>query len=248
MPPRPDCGTLWAQGLLPRRPLALHLPATETTLPAPLATPLTLYVDSLLLSPYAMAAYVALAEKGLPVELRLVDLSAGEQRLRPYATRAPTCRVPALTHDEFHLTESSAIIEYLEDVFGPPEYPALYPRAPQQRARARQIQAWLRSDLAALRQERPTEVVFYGAPCTPLGDAAQAAAAKLLRVAQTLLPEGQAQLFDQWCIVDTELALMLRRLSCDGDEMPEPLRAYTDSQWQRPSVQTWLQFNQDARG
>ena len=41
---------------------------------------------------------------------------------------------------------------------------------------------------------------------------------------------------------------MLRRLSCDGDEMPEPLRAYADSQWQRPSVQTWLQFNQDARG
>lgn len=214
---------------------------------APLAKPLTLFVDALMLSPYAMSAYVALAEKGLPVELRLVDLSAGEQRLKPYASRAPTCRVPALAHDEFHLTESSAIIEYLEEVFGPPDYPALYPAQPQQRARARQIQAWLRSDLAALRQERSTEVVFYGEPCAPLTDAAQAAAAKLLRVAQGLLPEGQTQLFDAWCIADTELALMLRRLSCESDAMPDVLRAYADRQWQRPSVQTWLQFNQDAR-
>jgi len=216
-------------------------------LPAPLASPLTLYVDALLLSPYAMAAYVALAEKSLPVELRLVDLQAGEQRMQPYTSRAPTCRVPALTHDAFHLTESSAIIEYLEDVFPAPDYPALYPPSPQQRARARQVQAWLRSDLAALRAARPTEVVFHGAAGAPLGDAAQAAAAKLLRVAQTLLPDGRPQLFDAWCIADTELALMLRRLAGPGDELPDALRAYADAQWRRPSVQTWLQFNQDAR-
>lgn len=217
-------------------------------MPAPLASPLTLYVDSQLLSPYAMAAYVALAEKGLPVELRLVDLHAGEQRMQPYTSRAPTCRVPALAHDAFHLTESSAIIEYLEDVFPAPDYPALYPAAPQQRARARQIQAWLRSDLTALRQERPTEVVFHNAAGAPLGNAAQADAAKLVRVAQALLPtEGQSQLFEAWCIADTELALMLRRLAGPGDDLPEALRAYADAQWRRPPVQTWLQFNQDAR-
>ncbi|MBO9355027.1 glutathione transferase [Bordetella petrii] len=216
-------------------------------MPAPLASPLTLYVDALLLSPYAMAAYTALAEKGLPVELRLIDLNAGEQRMIPYASRAPTCRVPALTHDAFHLTESSAIIEYLEDVFPAPDYPALYPAAPQQRARARQVQAWLRSDLAALRQERPTEVVFYDAAAAPLSDAAQAAAAKLVRVAQALLPEGRPQLFDAWCIADTELALMLRRLAAPDDALPPGLRAYADAQWQRPAVQTWLQFNDDAR-
>lgn len=105
------------------------------------ASPLTLYVDAQFLSPYAMSAYVALAEKGLPVELRLVDLEAGEQRMRPFTSRAPTCRVPALTHDTFHLTESSAISEYLEDIFPAPAHPALYPSAPQARARVRQMQA-----------------------------------------------------------------------------------------------------------
>ena len=215
-------------------------------MPTPLASPLTLYVDSQLLSPYAMAAYIALAEKGLPVELRLVDLQAGEQRMQPYASRAPTCRVPALAHEDFHLTESSAIIEYLEDAFAPPDYPALYPAGLRQRARARQMQAWLRSDLAALRQERPTEVVFHGAAGAPLGDAAQAAAAKLVRVAQALLPEGRPNLFDTWCIADTELALMLRRLGNPADGLPDALRTYADAQWRRPAVQTWLQFNQDA--
>lgn len=210
------------------------------------ASPLTLYVDAQLLSPYAMAAFVALTEKGLPVELRLVDLLAGEQRMRPYASRAPTARVPALAHDAFHLTESSAIIEYLEEAFPYPVYPALYPREVQQRARARQIQAWLRSDLGALREERPTDVVFHGVRTQPLTDAAQATAAKLIRVAHTLLTDEQVHLFGEWSIADTELALMLRRLAGE-DELPTSLRAYADRQWARPSTQKWLKFNQDAR-
>jgi glutathione S-transferase len=210
-------------------------------------SPLTLYVDAQLLSPYAMAAFVALTEKGLPVELRLVDLLSGEQHMQPYTSRALTGRVPTLTHDGFYLGESSAIIEYLEDAFPGPAYHSLYPHPIQQRAKARQIQAWLRSDLAALRQERSTEVVFHHVATKPLSDSAQIAAAKLLRVAQTLLNHGQADLFDTWCIADTELALMLRRLSRDH-ELPEALRSYSDQQWARPSVQKWLELNREARG
>lgn len=207
---------------------------------------LTLYVDAGLLSPYAMSAYVALAEKGVPVELRMVDLQAGEQRLRPYTSRAPTSRVPTLAHQDFHLTESSAIIEYVDEIFPAPQYTALYPEQVQARARARQVQAWLRSDLSALREERSTEVVFHDGPVQPLTAAAEAAAAKLLRVAQALLPAGQMTLFGGWSIADTELALMLRRLAGD-DELPLALRRYADEQWRRPTVQKWLRLNQDAR-
>ncbi|KAG0921324.1 hypothetical protein G6F31_020373 [Rhizopus arrhizus] len=88
--------------------------------------------------------------------------------MQPYQCRALTARVPALTHEGFNLTESSVIAEYLEDVFPAPEHAALYPQAIRERARARQLQAWLRSDLGALRQERPTETVFYGAAGQPL--------------------------------------------------------------------------------
>ncbi|KGD89947.1 glutathione S-transferase [Achromobacter sp. RTa] len=210
-----------------------------------MGAPLTLFVDSLFLSPYAMSAYVALTEKQLPFEVRPIDLEVGEQRMQPYQARALTSRVPALTHQDFHLTESSAIAEYLDEAFPAPEHAALYPRDLRARARARQLQAWLRSDLAALRQERPTETVFYGAAGQPLSDAAHAAAAKLVRVAESLVGAGRACLFDEWCIADTDLAVMLKRLS--QDDLPETLRAYAEGQWQRSSVQKWLEHNAAAR-
>lgn len=210
-----------------------------------MGAPLTLFVDSLFLSPYAMSAYVALTEKQLPFEVRPIDLEAGEQRMQPYQARALTSRVPALTHEGFHLTESSVIAEYLDEAFPAPAHAALYPRDLRARARARQLQAWLRSDLAALRQERPTETVFYGAAGQPLSDAAHAAAAKLLRVADCLVAAGESCLFGDWSIADTDLAVMLRRLS--QDDLPAALRDYADAQWQRPSIQEWLEHNAAAR-
>ncbi|MDQ8034687.1 glutathione transferase [Bordetella genomosp. 1] len=210
-----------------------------------MAPSLTLYVDADFLSPYALSAFVALTEKAQSFEIRLVDLGAGEQRMQPYQHRAPTCRVPALTHDGFHLSESSAITEYLDELYPAPAHTALYPADRQQRARARQLQAWLRSDLGALRAERPTEHVFHAPTGRPLGDEAQAAANKLVRVAGLLLVPGQAQLFGDWSIADTELAVMIKRLA--GDEAPDWLREYADAQWQRPAVQAWLEHNRSAR-
>ncbi|AUL46386.1 glutathione S-transferase [Bordetella trematum] len=212
-----------------------------------MTAPLTLYVDANFLSPYAMSVHVALSEKGLPFEVRLVDLAAREQMMVPFQQRALTCRVPALTHDDFPLTESSAIAEYLEESFPPPQYAALYPAEPRLRARTRQLQAWLRSDLGALRKERSTEHVFHEASQAPLGPQAQVDAAKLLHVAQLVLKPGQTQLFGQWCLADTELALMLKRLSPGQQELPAWLHDYASRQWERPSVQQWVEHNQAAR-
>ncbi|CZZ95474.1 glutathione S-transferase [Bordetella ansorpii] len=213
-----------------------------------MVAPLTLYVDAAFLSPYAMSAFVALAEKGLPMQLRPVDLGCGEQRMRPYLARSLTGRVPALTHEDFHLAESCAIAQYLEEAFPAPGHPALYPPGLRSRAQARQMQAWLRSDLQALRLDRPTEVVFEHPVNTPLSDAGQAAAAKLVRVAQALLAHGGPNLFGDWCIADTDLALMLQRLARNGDELPSELRSYADAQWQRPAVQLWVRHHAAAQG
>lgn len=209
-----------------------------------LGAPFTLFVDSQFLSPYAMSAYVALTEKQLPFEVRMIDLDAGEQRMQPYQCRALTARVPALTHGDFNLTESTAIAEYLEDLHPAPACTALYPAQPRERARARQLQAWLRSDLGALRQERPTETVFYNRAGEPLSDAGHSAAAKLIHVAGALIGAGQSTLFDEWCLADLDLAVALRRLWLDG--LPDPLRDYAETQWQRPSVRKWLEHNAAA--
>jgi glutathione S-transferase len=201
-----------------------------------------LYVDSLFTSPYALSVFVALTEKRLPFTIKTVDLGAGQQNHSGYADRALTARVPALAEDDFVLTESTAITEYLEETFPAPEYIALYPTDKRQRARARQVQAWLRSDLVPLRVDRDTETVFFGKACAPLTPAGQAAAAKLIHAAGQLV--RGPNLFGDWCLADVDLAVMLNRLILNGDEVPQPLKDYAAGQWRRPSVRQWLERHQ----
>jgi glutathione S-transferase len=196
-----------------------------------------LYVDSQFASPYAMSAFVALKEKGLSFDVEALDLGAGANQAPSFAGVSLTRRVPTLVDGDFALSESSAIAEYLDEVF---PGPLLYPRHPRSRARARQVQAWLRSDLGPLRQERTTEVVFYGPVSRPLSPAAFDASQKLTAVATKLLSHGGDHLFDQWSIADVDLALMLNRLILNGDEMSPRLARYAKAQWARPSVQLWV--------
>ena len=204
---------------------------------------LTLYVDREFASPYAMSVFVALTEKGIPFTLQTIDLGAQENLQPSFRDRSLTSRVPTLMHGDFALSESSAISEYLEESFAPPMHAPVYPRGVAERARARQIQAWLRSDLMPIREERPTTVVFFRPTDAPLSPTASAAAAKLFHAAQTLLGNRSTSLFDEWCIADTDLALMLNRLILNGDKVPAQLVEYASQQWQRPSVQAWVKQN-----
>lgn len=204
------------------------------------STNLRLYVDAQFASPYAMSVFVALHEKGLSFELVTVDLASNANLEPGYVASSLTQRVPTLVHDGFALSESSAITEYLDELF---PGTLLYPKDAIWRARARQVQAWLRSDLMPIRQERSTEVVFYGAPALPLSAAAQTAAQKLFSACEALLTEQSPNLFGDWCIADADLALMLNRLVLNGDAVPEKLADYAARQWQRPSIQRWLALN-----
>ena len=204
---------------------------------------LRLYVDAQFTSPYAMSVFVALREKGIEFELSPLDLDAFENQSEDYASLSLTQRVPTLVHGDFALSESSAITEYLEDVF--PQTP-VYPQDLMQRAKARQVQAWLRSDLLPIRQERSTLVVFYGLKSAPLSPAAESAARKLIGAAQALLADGRENLFGLWSIADVDLALMLNRLILNGDTVPPALVEYAQCQWQRPAVQEWVNLQRPA--
>jgi glutathione S-transferase len=201
---------------------------------------LILYVDSKFTSPYAMSVFVTLTEKGIPFEMKTVDLGAREHLNPAYSDLSVTQRIPTLAHGDFRLSESSAISEYLEEVFPHPDYPRVYPTDARRRARARQVQAWLRSDFLPIREERNTETLFIKRAERPLSRAALASAFKLYMGADKLLKEGALNLFDDWCIADTDLALMLNRLLANGEAVPPKLAAYARHQWQRESVQAWV--------
>src|SRR5882757_5157193 len=78
----------------------------------------------------------ALHHKGLAYESRFVDLRAKEQLATEHKRISPMGVVPCLVVDGRPLTESVAILEFLEEVA--PEKPLL-PADPWRRARVRQL-------------------------------------------------------------------------------------------------------------
>lgn len=151
-----------------------------------------LYADRQFTSPYAMSAFVALTEKRLTFEIKTLDLDVGANNDPDYAKTSLTQRVPTLIDDGFALSESSAITEYLDEVY---PQPPIYPADAKLRARARQVQAWLRSDLLPIRAERSTVTIFYQPMAVPLSAAGQFAAQKLCAAASDLLGHGGDNLF-----------------------------------------------------
>jgi glutathione S-transferase len=172
--------------------------------------------------------------------MRDVKLDEGAHFDPAFADTSLTARVPVLVDGDLALSESSAIVEYLEEAYPAPAHPRVLPADVPGRARARQVMAWIRSDLMPIREERSAEYVFYRhdslPPFAPLSAAGQRAAAKLTRAASQLVPADSGPMFGAWCIADTDLAMMLQRLHKTGFDLPGRLRAFAEAQWMRPAV------------
>lgn len=63
------------------------------------------------------------SENQIPLDYQLVDLFSDENRSDGYTRLNPNQAVPVLEHDDFALTESSAILKYLADLTDSPAYP-----------------------------------------------------------------------------------------------------------------------------
>lgn len=95
---------------------------------------------------------IALALKGLQVTSVLLDLRGGEQRLEGFLQINSQGLVPALALDDGTvLTQSVAIIEYLDEIH--PD-PPLLPKAPSQRARVRALAQAITCDVHPLNNLR----------------------------------------------------------------------------------------------
>jgi glutathione S-transferase len=201
---------------------------------------LVLYGNHTYSSPYVFSAFVTLKEKGVPFRLEVLSLEKKEHERPAYRDPSFTGKVPALRHGDFWLAESSAIDEYVDEAFPPPAHPRLYPDDPKGRARARMIQAFLRSDLLALRAERPTSSFFEREPVKPLSAEGKAAAERLVQISERFLPQGASFVAGRFSPADADLALMLQRLVSNGDPCPDRLAAYARAVFARPSVREWL--------
>jgi glutathione S-transferase len=205
-----------------------------------------LYGEPFWFSPYVFSSFVALREKGASFEVTEVALTHGEHLAPAYRDLSITARVPTLVHRDFRLAESSAIAEYLDEVLPPPRFPRPLPAGLKERARARQLMAWLRSDLGALRDERSTVTMFYRFRVGPLTPKGRLDAEKLIAVADRLVPTGEGPVFGDFSLLDAELAFVLHRLILSNDVVPPRLAAYARGPWARPSVREFVEHPRPA--
>lgn len=79
---------------------------------------------------------IALALKGLPYDYKAVHLVKNEQLQPDYAARSPARLVPLLQDGPVQISQSLAIIEYLDELH---PQPPLLPGSPAERARIRSL-------------------------------------------------------------------------------------------------------------
>lgn len=94
---------------------------------------------------------IALGLKGLTYEYVAVDLKARAHKAAEYVALNPQGLLPTLEADGVALTQSGAIIEWLDETF---PSPPLFPRDPVLRARVRAIASVVATDIAPLHSMR----------------------------------------------------------------------------------------------
>ncbi len=194
---------------------------------------ITVFVDGFFVSPLDASVIVALEEKRVEYQTARALLRDGQGVPPSLAQQVTIARVPAIQHGDFFLTESLAIIDYLDQLF---PAPPLFPADPRARARCKQVMAYLRFDLQTLRDERQWWTVVYpGTALPPLGARAQREAEELISIATRFVPQ-----LGPFSIAHADLALQLMRLSRHDFPIPSLLSDFIDTTIARPSVRAYI--------
>ena len=89
-------------------------------------------------SPWAWRAQLALEQKALAYERKVLSFSAGDTRQPEFVALNPRNRVPVLVDGDFVLYESNAIVEYVDEAY-PGRGAPLFPGDARQRAVVRRL-------------------------------------------------------------------------------------------------------------
>lgn len=201
------------------------------------ANQLTLYVEGYFTNVWDASCFVALTEKRLEFTTARALLREGQGVPAALLEHTAISRIPALQHGDFWVTESLAIIEYLEEMFPAPGFPRMLPEDPRARARARQVMMWLRSDLRALRDERPWQSSIYPSPAAPMTRDAEREAAELVDLVVRLDAKGHLA---GWNIMHADLTFTLMRLASSAYPLPDPAQRMLDLNLARPSIAAYV--------
>ena len=176
------------------------------------------------LSLFTAKVRIALDEKGIDYERVEVSWTA-ERRYEPHhpdvVALNPKRQVPVLVDGETVVTDSTVILEYLEDAY--PE-PALLPAGPAARARCRHFEAWADEVLFAPLWDLIESSVY--ASGDPTEEAARTSAvARLHALERALDPElaGGGPICGEFSFADIGLFVMVSAAATLGAPPPADL-------------------------
>lgn len=181
---------------------------------------------------YSHQTRIVLAEKGVGVDIHLVDLANLPEDLidlNPYGT------VPTLIDRELALYEASIIIEYLDERF---PHPPLMPVYPVSRGRSRLMMHRIENDWYSL-----AKVILANEDADKVAKARQELRESLLSVAP-ILNEAPYFMSEEFSLVDCYLAPLLWRLPVLGIELvgqgAQEMKSYMLRLFERESFQASL--------
>lgn len=197
-----------------------------------------LYIGNKNISSWSLRAWLALREKGVDFEERVVDLRAPD-RAKVLAEISPSGRVPVLYDGDLVVHDSLAIMEYVDDGF---DGPHLMPSNPRERARARTLLAWMHAGFTALRRGMPFEGTFHSHPVAADDEALRDAARAAEAWERELTRSDGPYLLGPLTLADLTFVPVLRRLRAHGFPLERYPRAavWAIELMARPSVREWM--------
>lgn len=203
-----------------------------------------LYIGPKNVSSWSMRAWVALAAKGVAFDERTIDLSSDKNRAERRKV-SPTGKVPVLHHDGLVIPDSLAIIEYAEEAFPYPEYTALWPLRPAERARARWLAAAMHSGFGVVREHMSFNTCFLPeVPPAPASAMVEANEVLALWEACLTRPERQGGpflcgAFSAADVMFATMAVRLRSFKVPTRNYPHAA-GWMDEVLDAPPVKAWM--------
>ena len=182
------------------------------------------------LSPIALRVWLALLEKGIEFEEKIVDIPGGAQRRSPFTETNPFGHVPVIEDGDLRLIESLAILDYLELKY--PEHP-LSPKEPEAIASMKMIELVTTNELLPILPSLITQ------QSTQLSKNAQQRLDNVLNFFEEHLRDQKYFGGDRLNLADIvagSAVLLMMRLGLTLDDYPA-LKAWGDRLANRPAWQ-----------
>lgn len=200
---------------------------------------LTLYIGNKNYSSWSLRSWLMIKQTGAPFEEVVIPLEGPGRRTTAIRPLSPSGRVPALKHGELVLWESTAIGEYLAELF---PNASLWPEDRAARAIARAVSAEMHCGFAALRTAMPMNIrrTRITLPTTPAVDEDVARITTIWRDCRTRFGAAGSFLFGTFGIADAMFAPVATRFRTYGVTLDAVSAAYVDAIYTHPAMREWI--------